>query len=182
MTPERPVIAPLDLARRVDDALRVQGAAMALPETLLATRRDTVVRHAGYPGARALGAFDPDPAGALVGFAYGYLGRPGQWWHDSVLPWLERTGTEDWLADSFELAELHVLPGYQKQRIGTTLLTRLLTGVRAPRVVLSALDLDTPARRLYRRLGFAELVTGVLFPGYSTPYVIMGAPLPLPGA
>jgi len=48
--------------------------------------------------------------------------------------------------------------------------------------VLSTMDSDTKARRLYRGLGFTDLLTSFTFPGTEMPYAIMGAPLPLPGA
>ena len=45
--------------------------------------------------------------------------------------------------------------------------------------MLSTQDADSPARRLYRRLGFADLLTGYCFPGTPVPYAVMGATLPL---
>ena len=46
--------------------------------------------------------------------------------------------------------------------------------------MLSTQDADSPARRLYRSLGFADLLTGFIFPGGGPPYAVMGAALPLP--
>jgi hypothetical protein len=57
-----------------------------------------------------------------------------------------------------------------------------LTSHRTERTaVLSTRDALTPARRLYRSLGFADLLTGFLFPGGGPPYAVMGARLPLLG-
>ena len=40
---------------------------------------------------------------------------------------------------------------------------------------------QTPARKLYYSLGFADLLTNFLFPGGGPPYAVMGATLPLVG-
>jgi hypothetical protein len=47
--------------------------------------------------------------------------------------------------------------------------------------VLSTRDAQTPARKLYFSLGFADLLTDFLFPGGGPPYAVMGAALPLAG-
>ena len=88
----------------------------------------------------------------------------------------------EWLDDSFEVAEVHVHPRYQRRGIGRRLLFRL-TGGRAERTaVLSTMDTNSPARRLYRSLGFTDLLTGYRFSGAPVPYAVMGAALPLPAA
>ena len=62
------------------------------------------------------------------------------------------------------------------------MMLRLTAGRPERAAVLSTMDANTRARRLYRRLGFTDLLTGFTFPGTELPYAIMGAPLPLPGA
>jgi ribosomal protein S18 acetylase RimI-like enzyme len=114
----------------------------------------------------------------VAGFSYGFHGAPGQWWHDRVGAGLGDRG--GWLADCLELAELHVRPEYQGRGIGSGLL-RSLTSSRTERtVVLSTRDSETVARRMYRRIGFTDLLTGFRFDGIEPPYAIMGAELPLP--
>jgi ribosomal protein S18 acetylase RimI-like enzyme len=55
-----------------------------------------------------------------------------------------------------------------------------LTAGRPERTaLLSTRDAETPARRLYRSLGFADLLTEFLFPGGGPAYAVMGARLPL---
>jgi GNAT superfamily N-acetyltransferase len=131
---------------------------------------------------------DPGPsagpaAGTVIAFAYGFHGGRGQWWHDLVRSALiSRWGHAaaiEWLDDSFEVAEVHVHPGYQRRGIGRRMLY-LLTGGRAERTaVLSTMDTNSPARRLYRSLGFTDLLTGYRFSGAPVPYAVMGAALPL---
>jgi ribosomal protein S18 acetylase RimI-like enzyme len=134
------------------------------------------------PGGETADAARP----LLVGFAYGFHGSGGQWWHDVVrkaaASALGARTADDWLGDSLEIAEVHVLPGYQGQGTGLAMLLRLTAGRPERSAVLSTMDANTRARRLYRGLGFTDLLTGFEFPGTDLPYAIMGAPLPLPGA
>jgi ribosomal protein S18 acetylase RimI-like enzyme len=85
-----------------------------------------------------------------------------------------------WLADCLELAELHVRPEYQGRGIGSGLLRSLTSSRTEQTVVLSTRDSETVARRMYRRIGFTDLLTGFRFDGIEPPYAIMGAELPLP--
>jgi ribosomal protein S18 acetylase RimI-like enzyme len=124
----------------------------------------------------------PSP-GDVIAFAYGFHGGSGQWWHDIVRSALiSRSGyraAREWLDDSFEVAEVHVHPDYQRRGIGRRMLYRL-TGGRAERTaVLSTMDTNSPARRLYRSLGFTDLMTDYRFSGAPVPYAVMGAALPL---
>ncbi|EPH40648.1 GNAT family N-acetyltransferase [Streptomyces aurantiacus] len=171
------VIGPLDLAARVDDALRVQALAFGLSDDEIAVRRQIVLRHLTHPGARALGATTRD--GRLVGFVYGMPNDRGHWWSTVVEPYLRGWGLDGWLDDSFVITELHVRPGYQNRGIGRSLITTVTDAAAEPRSILSAIDTESPARALYRSLGYADLARGVLFPSAPKPYAVMGAPLPL---
>ncbi|MFI7321684.1 GNAT family N-acetyltransferase [Streptomyces venezuelae] len=172
------VIAPLDLAARVDDALSVQAHAFGLSDDEVAVRRQIVLRHLTYPGARAYGATTPDDR--LVGFVYGMPNSRGHWWSTVVEPYLRSQNLDGWLDDSFVITELHVHPSHQNRGIGRGLITTITEGVPEPRSILSAIDVESPARGLYRSLGYADLARRVLFPSAARPYAVMGAPLPLP--
>jgi ribosomal protein S18 acetylase RimI-like enzyme len=84
-----------------------------------------------------------------------------------------------WLSDCLELAELHVRPEYQGRGIGSGLLRSLTITRSEQTVVLSTRDSETVARRMYRGVGFTDLLTGFRFDGVEPPYAIMGAELPL---
>jgi GNAT superfamily N-acetyltransferase len=133
----------------------------------------------------------------LAGFTYGFHGAPGQWWHDVVAGALALSFASAsrapsaypapgagvaWLDDSFEVAELHVRPAYQGMGIGRELLLRLTSGRPERTAVLSTADAESRARRLYRGVGFIDLLTGFRFSGGEPPYAVMGARLPLRGA
>ncbi|MGP3688784.1 GNAT family N-acetyltransferase [Streptomyces sp. IBSNAI002] len=178
MLPSGLRIGPLDLAARVDEALRVQAVAFGLSEEEVGIRRYIVQRHMTCRGARALGAFADD--GALTGFVYGMPNDRTHWWSTIVEPYLRAGGHEDWLDGSFVITELHVHPGFQGHGVGRALITEITDSAAEPRSILSAIDTDSPARGLYRALGYADLARQVHFPSASLPYAVMGAPLPLP--
>lgn len=170
-------VGPLDLAARVDDALAVQALAFGLSDEEIAVRRHIVLRHLGCAGARALGATAPD--GRLLGFVYGMPNDRAHWWSTVVEPYLRSAALDHWLDNSFTITELHVHPAHQHRGIGRALITRITDDAREPRSILSAIDTESPARRLYRSLGYQDLARRVLFPSAPTPYAVMGARLPL---
>ncbi|GGS68042.1 acetyltransferase [Streptomyces daghestanicus] len=171
------MIGPLDLAAHVDEALAVQAAAFGLGPDEVAVRRQIVLRHMTHPGARALGATTPD--GRLAGFVYGMPNDRAHWWSTIVEPYLRAQGNDGWLDDSFVITELHVHPAHQNRGVGRALITTITDGAAEPRSILSAIDTDSPARGLYRSLGYQDLARQVLFPSAPKPYAVMGAPLPL---
>jgi ribosomal protein S18 acetylase RimI-like enzyme len=154
-------------------AASIYGAAMQRSPEVVVQRRDIINSHVRFRGFLAVGAFDPE----LIGFGYGYLGSPGQWWHDVVAGALGRDGSKRWLRNSFELAELHLRPAHHGNGIGRELLTRLLGLVENEHAVLSTPDTESPARALYRSYGFVDLRCGFQFPGSPESYAIMGVDL-----
>jgi ribosomal protein S18 acetylase RimI-like enzyme len=176
-------LGPAEFRAAIGQFVAVYAAAMNPPDRMLAGRESILDRHSANPGFRALAAHTGH---VLAGFTYGFHGEPGQWWHDmvagalAILPVASGApGAAAWLTDSFEVAELHVLPAYQGTGIGRTLLMRLVSGRPERTAVLSTRDAESRARRLYRGLGFTDLLTGFRFSGGEPPYAVMGAMLPL---
>ncbi|HEY9242557.1 MAG TPA: GNAT family N-acetyltransferase [Streptosporangiaceae bacterium] len=180
----------------LDTLVEVYAAAMRPPREQVPGRRAIMERHTQFPSFRAVvvlapGTGDGPPPGSvrlpIIAFSYGFHGADGQWWHDLVRSALTRMGGYDlaqtWLGDSFEVAEVHVHPDYQGRGIGRRMVPALLHPRLERTALLSTQDADTRARRLYRGLGFGDLLTGYRFPGTDPPYAVMGAVLPLrPGA
>jgi ribosomal protein S18 acetylase RimI-like enzyme len=182
----------------LDALVAVYGLAMRPPPQQLPGRRSIMAQHAGYSAFRAVAVAadraDARPANTasgdasgpdspVIAFAYGFRGADGQWWYDVVRSGITAAAgakaAAAWLADTFEIAEVHVRPEYQRRGIGRAMLLSLSAGCPHRTAVLSTLDAPSPARRLYRSLGFTDLLTGFSFPGNGPPYVIMGAALPL---
>ncbi len=186
-------IQPRELSRaafvaELDALTGVYQAAMRPDPAQLPGRRSIMQRHATYQGFRALAVTAdedgrPGPPGRIVAFSYGFSGADGQWWHDVVATALTaragRALAAGWLSDSLEIAEVHVHPDFHRRGIGRSLVLGLAEGRRERTAVLSTQDANSPARHLYRGLGFADLLTGYHFPGAPVPYAVMGAALPL---
>jgi ribosomal protein S18 acetylase RimI-like enzyme len=164
---------------------QVYAAAMRPDPAQLAGRRSIMEQHTRHGGFRALAvrAEDHGRPGQIIGFSYGFRGADGQWWHDTVAAALTaKSGpvlATAWLANSLEIAEVHVLPAFQHRGIGKSLVLGLAEGRRERTAVLSTPDAESTARRLYRGLGFEDLLTGYRFPGADIGYAVMGAVLPL---
>ncbi|WP_169944712.1 GNAT family N-acetyltransferase [Microbispora sp. H11081] len=168
----------------LDTVLEIYTVAMRPPSDQLAGRLAIMRNHSTYPEFDCLLAEDAQAPGGVAGFAYGFHGGRGQWWHDVVRGALQdRAGpvaAEDWFGDALEIAEIHVRPEYQGQGVGRRLIHALCEGRPERTAVLSTHDAPTVARHLYRDVGFTDLMTRFVFPGGYEEYVIAGVRLPLP--
>lgn len=175
-------LSKTDFLGSVSELTAIYGAAMEAPAEELPTRRAIMERHAASPAFRALAVTSGDSR-RLIAFTYGFRGVPGQWWHDVVRNGLLSASgpsvAADWLDYVLEIAEVHVRPEFQARGIGRRMVVTLAAGRSERTAVLSTRDADTPARKLYRSLGFTDLLRDFLFPGGGPPYAVMGARLPL---
>jgi ribosomal protein S18 acetylase RimI-like enzyme len=96
--------------------------------------------------------------GAIVGFAYGFTGRLGQWWPDRVAAAVSPELAAEWIGEHFEVVELAVRPDAQGHGFGAALMEALMDGLPHRKALLSTYTDDRPAPRLYRRLGWQLLV------------------------
>ena len=165
------------LAARRDDVLDVYAEAMDVRPEAARSRRSILSSHLDREGLRAVAALDDEDR--MVGIAYGYLGRPGQWWHDQVFAALSLDAARDWLARPFEVCELHVRPALHGTGLGRDVLLALLSGTTARTAVLTTPDSETRARGFYRRGGWVELVAGLRFPGDPRSFAVLGLRLPV---
>ena len=191
-------LSPTDMQRRLDEALGVYVEAMRYPRGTENQRASMWLEHSRRRGWRAVAAVetrsgDPTPdadelaAGRLLGVAYGYCGAPDQWWQQQVVRGLQRVGLPGpeitrLMSDYFELTELHIHPSAQGRGLGEALARRLLTDRAEGFVLLSTPEINGEANRawrLYRRLGFGDVIRGYHFAGDPRPFAILGRSLPL---
>jgi GNAT superfamily N-acetyltransferase len=147
---------------------------MSASRTDARSRRAVLTSHLTRRGLRAVAALDGD---RLVGIGYGYLGGPGQWWHDQVMAAMQASSpdlADDWLTDAFEVCELHVRPPLQGMGLGRQLLSQLLEGTAATTAVLTTPDHETRARVFYRAGGWVDLVRDLRFPGDPRSFAVLG--------
>ncbi|HEY2222495.1 GNAT family N-acetyltransferase [Actinomycetospora sp.] len=96
-------------------------------------------------------------------------------------PWPLEDDPESYLADYFELTELHVRTDAQGHGLGHGLLRRLLDRADAGHVLLSTPEAPVPTRAwlLYRRCGFRDLLRHHRFSSDPRPFAVLGRPLPM---
>lgn len=191
-------LSPDDMQRRLPDALRVYVDAMRYPRGTEEQRAALWLEHTRRSGWKAVAAVDiatPNSAptsddvlsAPLLGVAYGYCGAPDQWWQQQVVAGLRRVGASqaritELMTSYFELTELHIDPRAQGHGLGEALARRLLAGRGESHVLLSTPEIIGEANRawrLYRRLGFTDVIRGYHFAGDPRAFAILGRTLPL---
>lgn len=176
------VLARIDAAtfrRRTPELIDVYITAMRYPADLADARSvlwEEHSRRTGFSCVIASGAAD-----RIVGLAYGYRGAPGQWWYSEVRRGVVPTGQEQ-LTDFFELTELHVHPEWQGQGLGEAMLRGLAKDRPERHILLSTPEGENRAWRLYRRLGFTDVLRNYRFTGDPRPFGVLGRELPFPPA
>ena len=195
-------LPPTDMERRLGDALKVYVDAMRYPRGTENQRAAMWLEHIRRRGWQGVGVVDvelaegaaaPVPSAAelsnapLLGVAYGYPGAPGQWWQQQVILGLQRGGLPPQeiaglMNSYFELTELHIHPRAQGRGLGEALARRLLAGRPEANVLLSTPETNgepNRAWRLYRRLGFTDVIRRYHFAGDPRAFAILGRKLPL---
>lgn len=186
------------MVRRLPEALSVYVDAMRYPRGTEGQRASMWVEHSRRPGWKGVAAIDtaatddgPEAhdleSGDLIGIAYGYCGAPDQWWQQQVVQGLRRIGTDQaqvstLMSSYFELTELHIHPRAQGRGLGEALARRLLDGRPETHVLLSTPEINGEANRawrLYRRLGFTDVIRDYHFAGDPRAFAILGRSLPL---
>jgi ribosomal protein S18 acetylase RimI-like enzyme len=168
-------LTPEGFTPLVGVAAQIYGEAMRRPPELVVQRRELIAAHLQRRGfVAAVARADSEVAAQVVGFAYGYRGRQGEWWHDVVARGLGRSAARRWLTDAFELAELHVAPPWQGHGLGRELLELVLDRATGTTAILSTHDIESAARGLYRSIGFVDPLRGFVFPGSEEVYAVMG--------
>ncbi|KAA2256523.1 GNAT family N-acetyltransferase [Solihabitans fulvus] len=169
------------LHARLSEALSLYVRAMGYPPATVEQRAPMWLAHMLREDWRCVAALGEDDT--LLGVCYGYRGGAGQWWHEQVRRGLTSVASpelvDEWMRDYFELTELHVRPDAQGRGIGETLLRRLLDGVDADRVLLSTPEGPSKAWRLYRRVGFVDVLRHYQFTGDPRPFAVLGRILPV---
>ena len=186
-------LSPSDMQRRLGDALAIYVDAMRYPRGTEDQRASMWLEHTRRRGWKAVAAVEEESptadlaAAPMLGVAYGYCGAPDQWWQQQVVQGLHRVGADssqiaELMTSYFELTELHIAPRAQGRGLGEALVRRLLADRGESHVLLSTPEINGEANRawrLYRRLGFTDIIRGYHFAGDPRSFAILGRALPL---
>ena len=167
---------PADFRARLRELIGIYLTAMHYPAELAGARSVLWEEHSRRDGFDCVVGVGRDDR--VHGLAYGYRGAPGQWWYSEVRRGVPSAALPQ-LADFFELTELHVHPAWQGRRLGETLLRGLAQGRPERSILLSTPEGDNRAWRLYRRLGFGDVLRHYRFTGDPRPFGVLGRELPL---
>jgi ribosomal protein S18 acetylase RimI-like enzyme len=148
---------------QLEALLRVFAAAMGygVASHSVVSQGSATRRHSARGGFRAFGAFDAQDR--VVGFSYGYHSQPGLWWREQVSASLTPSQRAEWLADAFEVCELHVHPAFQGQHLGSGLHDALVAGLPQKTALLSVMHRSERARQLYASRGWQALIEDLRF-------------------
>lgn len=170
-----------ELRARLPEALAIYVSAMRYPPGTAEQRAPMWLAHMLRADWRCVAALDEHDE--LVGISYGYRGASGQWWHEQVRRGLLTSSgaaaVDEWMRDYFELTELHVRPDQQGRGLGEGLLRHLLGGAHADLALLSTPEGPSRAWKLYRRVGFVDVLRDYLFAGDPRPFAVLGRTLPM---
>lgn len=158
---------PEDLLDRAAELAGIHQLAFAESDDRAARYRDTEIPEmATWSGLACVIAEMGDQA---VGFAIGHDAAARQPWLRNVMAAVSGTPVQPWLPDAWYLADIAVLPGWQRGGIGRHMHNALLDLTTDRQRVLITYHGDHPAKRFYRRLGWIEILPDLEF--------LPGAPL-----
>ncbi len=136
--------------------------------------KERIQKHSSYKGFNGFIILSKEDH--VLGYSYGYMSLPGQFYHELLASELNPEEYYKWLKDCFEFVELAVHPSNRNQGLGKFLITKLLRKVGNRTAILTTQVDNTSARSLYESLDWK--IIKYFYPDRSKqPYVIMGKEL-----
>jgi GNAT superfamily N-acetyltransferase len=158
---------------RLEEVLEVYRAAWDASASLVEHLRGRI-RHAlaAMPGARVAVVEDHETQ-QMHSMLFGHTYHPSSWWPQQVQGPLERAGLAEWTHDAFEVVEVATAP-WARGRGSARSLLQHLHSTMPQRTALLSTGPDNPARSLYRRCGYVELLPDFRYPVTGAPAVVLG--------
>jgi ribosomal protein S18 acetylase RimI-like enzyme len=154
-------VNPDDLMAQATEISAIHQAAFADSDERASRFRDVDIPkmsgHAGFACVVALTDNQP------VGYALGHDAAARQDWLRNVMSAARGTPVERWLPDAWYLAEIATLPELQGRGIGRQMHDVLMDLTADRHRVLVTYHGDHPAKRFYRRLGWAEVIPDLAY-------------------
>lgn len=185
---------PAVFRRRINELVNIHIRAMGYPDSIASQRRTlwlSNVNHADFICHVAMLHPEPEepdvfnPNHRCIGICFSFRGGKETWWNQQVARGLLEAGHSplqiaSTLRDYAELSEVHVLPEFQKAGLGRELFTHHLPHVHQQHIMLSTPEVpgeSNGAWRLYRSLGFQDVLRNFHFPADSRPFAILSKAL-----
>lgn len=124
------------------------------------------------PGTRIVVVEDEDTL-QLHSLLFGHGYHHGSWWPQQVQAPLEQAGLSEWTHDAFEIVEVATAPWARGRGFARSLLEHLHATMPQATALLSTAP-DNPARALYRRCGYVELLPDFRYEVTGSPAVVLG--------
>jgi ribosomal protein S18 acetylase RimI-like enzyme len=172
---------PEDVKQRIGDIISVYGETLGSTESSRDSLRRNILDDIHCSGFKAVATLTS--CGELVAFAYGFRLHPHHWWQQNVQVVLDENQRKVWLTRCFEIAEIHVRPAAQAQGVGSRQLRALLAISRGTTALLCTTETaepSSPAWRLYRKMGFVDVVRNFQFYGSQKFSAVLGLQLDRP--
>lgn len=187
-------VTPAQFRRRIDELIDIHLSAMDYPASYKDQRRTLWLSNIHHPDFRChLALVHPDdarpnpsdPQQPCAGVCFSFRGSSDTWWNQQVTRGLHEAGhsrrqIESVLKDYAELSEIHVSPRVQQLGIGRGLLTVHMKSITRQHVMLSTPEVSGEANgawRLYRSLGFQDVLRNFYFPADARPFAILSKAL-----
>lgn len=182
--------SPAQFCQRIDELVDIHLAAMSYSPTLFQQRKSLWLSNTNHLGFQCHIALihnsDAQPnlddmRQRSAGVCFSFRGTADTWWYQQVYRGLILSGhsrdeAHSKLSDYSELSEVHVSPHLQGHGIGKALMTAHLRELNTSTVMLSTPEVDgenNGAWRLYRKLGFTDVLRDFRFPSDDRPFAIL---------
>lgn len=180
--------------RRINELVGIHLAAMNYPASFTQQRRSlwlSTMMHTDFRCHLALLHPDTQEPDLLdethrsIGVCFSFQGSEHTWWNQQVARGLRHSGHSPQriatlLSNYAELSEVHVTPDMQGKGIGHALLSTHLATIQQPTVMLSTPEVpgeNNGAWKLYRRIGFHDILRNFYFPSDARPFAILAKKL-----
>ena len=148
-------VAAEDLGRLLPVVLATHAEVRGLSREEARAFERVAADHSRTDGFRLVVAFDSGDR--MVGFAYGFTGRPGQTLTDEMAAVIGPSRSAEWLMGPFVFAQFGVLDHERRKGTGTRVYQELFDGLPHGRAVLTVRVGSRPAIGFYRASGWEVL-------------------------
>ncbi|MBK0330502.1 GNAT family N-acetyltransferase [Brachybacterium sp. MASK1Z-5] len=166
-------LTPEEARARLEEVLEVYRAAWDASASLLDHLRGRIRHSLSLVPSTRIAVVEDEQTSQLHSMLFGHAYHPSSWWPRQVQGALEAAGLADWSDDAFEVVEVATAPWARGRGFARALLEHLHATMPQTTSLLST-GPDNPARALYRRCGYVELLPNFRYEVTGSPAVVLG--------